>query len=123
MKCLLETFEPEKEVADEIAGDEQKNVVEGQEVWEAATCAVTSAGVKPMLATIREVTAEATLTAVTSMLETRKAVIAVIAKAATAAETTEFGGSSSRQRNFQTEERLNIEIESIRRLMMKLSQK
>ena len=29
LKCLLETFEPEKEVADEIAGDEKKNVAEG----------------------------------------------------------------------------------------------
>ena len=42
LKCLLETFEPEKEVADEIADDEQRNVAEGQEVWEVATCGATS---------------------------------------------------------------------------------
>ena len=101
LKRLLETFEPEKEVA----GDEQnKNVAEGQEVWEAATCGVTSAGVKP------EAT-KATLTATTSMLAARRV---VTAEAATTTELTEIGNSRSR---------LDIEIESIRRLMMKVSQK
>ena len=98
---------------DKFAGDEQKNVAEGQEVWEAATCGVTSAGVKP------EATKVA-LTTATSMLATRRA---VTVKATTTAETTEFGSSNSKQINFQIEERLDIEIESIRRLMMKVSQR
>ena len=42
---------------------------------------------------------------------------------ATLAAATESEGSSSRQSNFQTKERLDIEIESIGRLMMKVSQK
>jgi len=99
LKCLLETFEPEKEVADKFAGNEQKNVAEGQEVWEIATsmvaaeatCGVTSAEVKPMLSTIGEMTAETTLAAAT--------------------------GSES------SSSRLDIEIEIIRRLMMKVSPK
>ena len=111
LKCLLETFEPEKEFADEIAGDEKKSVAEGQEVWEAATatCGVTSTGVNPMLATFM-VTVETTLTAATSMLAARRA---VIAKETTTTETTEIGDNS----------RLDREIESIRRLMMKVSQR
>ena len=78
-----------------------------------STCGVTSTGVKPEAA-------EATLIAATSMLAVRRA---VTAKTTTAVETTEFGSSSSKQRNFQTEERLDIEIESIKRLMMKVSQR
>ena len=52
---------------DKFAGDEKKNVAEGQELWETATsmvaaeatCGVTSVGVKPMLSTIGEMTVEA----------------------------------------------------------------
>ena len=57
LKCLPETFEPEEEVAGiemnslevvkgtyEIAGDAQKNVVVGQEVWEVATFMVATCG-------------------------------------------------------------------------------
>lgn len=46
LKYLLETSKPDEkvvdEVADEIAGDKQRNVAEGQEVWEAATSIVTA---------------------------------------------------------------------------------
>ena len=66
LKCLLETFELEKEVADEMVGDKKKNVAEEHEVWEAATCGVISVGVKPI---IGEMTAETTLTAATFMVE------------------------------------------------------
>jgi len=65
---------------------------------------VTSAGVKIMLAVINGTT----LIVATSMLVARRAVTTVTAKATTTVETIEIGGSSSRKRNFQTEERLDI---------------
>ena len=62
---------------------------------------VTSTGVKIMLATI----SEATLTTTTMLT------------------TTKIEGNNKRQINFQLEDKLEMEIESIKMLMMKVSQK
>ena len=78
-----------------------------QKVWEAATCGVTFAEVKTITTTIEEIATRET----TKFLEE-------VTTATLAA--TEIGSSSNGQSNFQIEERLGIEIESIRRLMMKV---
>ena len=99
-----------------FAGDEEnKSVAEGQEVWEAATpmvvvgatWGVTYARVKIMLATI----SEAKLTSATKFLKTVTSVVLT---------TTTFEGSSG-QDNSQLEDNLDMEIENIRILMMKVS--
>jgi len=86
--------------------DEQKNVAEGQEVWEVATsmkAAEATCEVTLMMAD------DATLTAATFM----KATITTSMVEATAAEIIEFEDSSSKKGNSHTEERLDIEIEEI----------
>ena len=60
VKCLLETFELEEE----FTGDEQRNVAEGQEVWEAGTFIVTT---RATCGATLMVVAEATLTTSISM--------------------------------------------------------
>ena len=80
---------------------------------------MTSARVKTMLATIL-VGTKATLATATSMLVATILKAVITTKATTIAE---IESSSRRQRNFQTENKLNIEIENIRRLMMKVSKK
>lgn len=87
---------------DEIAGDEQRNVTEGKEVWEAVT----------FILTARE-TCEATF------------IVAAAEKVIkTSEEQARMGVQQSRDgNNQQTEDTLDREIELIRRLMIKTSQR